>query len=143
MKKLSLALLVLLVAGSLEASSAVANDPAGYPFFPFGFYQPYGAAYRSSIPTPPYFATNPPVYYGTRYARPYGISPFAAPPVISAPAGYQAHPAASFVSPPPMGQPVCNPYCQSPEEAGVAPVGTRGKVQQNPFVEQPEQVARS
>jgi hypothetical protein len=32
------------------------------------------------IPTPPYFALHPPVYYGDRYYRSYGDSPFARHP---------------------------------------------------------------
>lgn len=32
--------------------------------------------------TPPYFAMHPPVYYGQRYSRPYGVSPFAAWPQL-------------------------------------------------------------
>jgi hypothetical protein len=36
----------------------------------------YGLGY---IPTPPYFAIHPPVYYGQRYFRTYGESPFARP----------------------------------------------------------------
>jgi len=31
------------------------------------------------VPTPPYFAIHPPVYYGQRYYRSYGESPFARP----------------------------------------------------------------
>jgi len=34
----------------------------------------YGLGY---VPVPPYFALHPPVYYGTRYYRAYGGSPFA------------------------------------------------------------------
>ncbi|MBX3422928.1 MAG: hypothetical protein KF752_15345 [Pirellulaceae bacterium] len=32
--------------------------------------------------TPPYFSLHPPVYYGQRYYRPYGASPFAAWPQL-------------------------------------------------------------
>ena len=42
------------------------------------------------LPLPPYFALHPPVYYGTRYARPYGVSPFAAPPQVQVPSDYAA-----------------------------------------------------
>jgi hypothetical protein len=47
-------------------------------FGPFGHgYQNY-YGYRGNIPTPPYFAIHPPVFYGERVERSYGISPFAA-----------------------------------------------------------------
>ena len=37
----------------------------------------YGLGY---VPVPPYFALHPPVYYGQRYFRSYGDSPFARAP---------------------------------------------------------------
>ncbi len=97
----------------LSSSSAGANGPGGYagqgamgyPFVPFGLYQPYGAHYGNSLRTPPYFALNPPVYYGARYSRPYGLSPFAAPPMMDAPADYRGRQATTFVRPP-----LNNPY---------------------------------
>ena len=116
----------------------------GYPFVPFGFYQPYGATYGTSLPTPPYFALNPPVYYGSRYSRPYGLSPFAAPPMMDAPADYRGKLSPQFVRPP-----VNNPYivescatgCASTSSnktdnlAKMKPVATKiGEVQLNPFV---------
>ncbi len=70
------------IAGSSDASAQFGGGNFG--FAPFGFYQPFGAQYSTSIRTPPYFATNPPVYYGARHARPYGLSPFAAPPQVQA-----------------------------------------------------------
>ena len=66
-----------------------ADQPAWSGFLPYGFYQPYGAGYSSSIRTPPYFATNPPVYYGQRFSRPYGLSPFAAPPQLRSSSPYR------------------------------------------------------
>ncbi len=38
--------------------------------------------------TPPYFAMHPPVYYGERYYRPYGDSPFASWPQLQANPAY-------------------------------------------------------
>ncbi|MEM6366286.1 MAG: hypothetical protein AAF539_06570 [Planctomycetota bacterium] len=73
-----------------EQATAQGITPFG--FQAYGFYQPYGIQYRSSIPTPPYFSVSPPVYYGTRNFRPYGTSPFASPPVRTAPQSYQATP---------------------------------------------------
>lgn len=51
----------------------------GYGGFDNGYVYPYFYRVRS-IPTPPYFALHPPVYYGPRLIyRPYGNSPFAYP----------------------------------------------------------------
>lgn len=111
---LGVAVLAGCIACSAEAS---AQSPYAFGFQPFGFYQPYGSVYRSSIPNPPYFATNPPVYYGTRHYRPYGVSPFASPPVVSPGADYRSQVA-------PMNQrrgyvgPVSNPYiCKAGESS--------------------------
>lgn len=130
----------------LSGQAACADGPGGfagqgnhgYPFVPFGFYQPYGAQYGTSISTPPYFALNPPVYYGTRYSRPYGLSPFAAPPMMDAPASYRGQVAPAFVRPP-VGNPYiiesCATGCASAATAGEAKVVAKqiGKVQINPF----------
>ncbi len=42
----------------------------------------YGLGY---LPVPPYYAVHPPVYYGQRYFRTYGESPFARPARSSRP----------------------------------------------------------
>ena len=111
MKKIILTIGLALV-GAVTAGRANAFHGQGnLGFLPFGFYQPYGVRYSTSVRTPPYFALNPPVYYGSRYARPYGASPFASPPLLTAPASYQAHPAAEFVRPAaPIGREICNPF---------------------------------
>lgn len=125
---------------------------AGYPWMPYGFYQPYGAHYGTSLRTPPYFALNPPVYYGTRYSRPYGLSPFAAPPMMSAPASYEGRVAQRFVSPPVMNPFVempCTQCSTGPTPSGdlevhrpaVKAIQTAGAVRSNPFVEQASRVA--
>jgi len=122
------------------APSASAGQPAGYPFFPFGFYQPYGAQYGASLQTPPYFSLNPPVYYGARHARPYGMSPFASPPMVSASDSYRGRLATDFYLPEseyekPVYGPApgyCNP-CVSHSKA-VKPSNKVGQVQTNPFV---------
>ncbi|MCC9603169.1 hypothetical protein LOC67_21680 [Stieleria sp. JC731] len=132
MKRIALAVAALfaVVAGNVETASA--NNPFGYPFAPFGFYQPYGAQYGSSLQTPPYFALNPPVYYGARYARPYGMSPFAAPPMVEAGPGYRGRLATDFVYAD-YDKPVetCNP-CISRSKS-VTPV-QMGVVKANPFM---------
>jgi len=148
----------LALMGTLATSPAQAFNGGNLGFIPFGLYQPYGVRYSTSVRTPPYFSLNPPVYYGSRYARPYGISPFASPPVVGAPDSYVAQPAARFVAPPTViSEPFCNPFVievASPADAnfggGVTKVGhdelvstdasapaaggKRGKLQHNPFV---------
>lgn len=133
-----------------------------YGFQPYGFYQPYGVRYRSSVAKPPYFALNPPVYYGTRHFRPYGISPFAAPPQVSAPAGYEGRAGAPGRRSNRYEGPVSNPFiCNSCDAgtskrfqsigAGAAPSAATvafkkavrpGKVQTNPFVKESAYFAR-
>lgn len=126
MKKIFLTIGLALV-GAVTAGRADAfHGPGNLGFMPCGFYQPYGVRYSNSVRTPPYFSLNPPVYYGSRYARPYGASPFASPPLLTAPASYQAHPAAAFVRPPgTIGPEICNPFV---EELGAGDKPTANKV---------------
>jgi len=135
MKRLVLvaAAMAAIAFGGSEKASAV--GPSGYPFFPFGFYQPYGARYGASLATPPYFALNPPVYYGARHARPYGMSPFASPPVVSPGEGYRGRLRTDFHLPESEYQetvaPVCNPCVSKGVVRAPAKVGL---VQTNPFL---------
>jgi hypothetical protein len=136
MKRIAVAIaaVALLAVGTQTAS---ANFPPAYPFFPFGFYQPYGAQYGSSIPRPPYFATNPPVYYGARHARPYGMSPFASPPMAQAGPGYRGRLATDFYLPPSEYNTPAS--CVSPNpcvthSASVKVPRKVGEVRSNPFV---------
>lgn len=112
MKRLVLIAAVMLAACACGQNSTQAADPAAYSGFPFGFgfYQPYGIRYSTSVRTPPYFAVNPPVYYGQRHYRPYGASPFASLPLVEAGENYRTRPADRFFAPPPQ-PPVVNPYC--------------------------------
>ncbi|MEO1614621.1 MAG: hypothetical protein AAFV88_02150 [Planctomycetota bacterium] len=144
MKRIALMLAAALMALT-AAESASANHPAGgYPFFPFGFYQPYGAQYSSSIRTPPYFATNPPVYYGARHARPYGMSPFAAPPMVTAGPEYRGRLRSNFYLPAseyemaPVSAPVapCQPMCETHAVPVTKVAAKVGEVKLNPFAVQ-------
>lgn len=149
------AVAVLALAGATASNDVQAQGFGLNGFQPFGFYQPYGIQYRSSVATPPYFSVNPPVYYGTRHYRPYGISPFAAPPQVTAPASYQGQAAASGMRSRNFSGPMGNPFvCQSDSPNATAPVSdetvsvdrtqseqlvstkkfTPGQVQSNPFV---------
>ena len=132
MKRIALAVAALAAIAFGGSDQASAGQPSGYPFFPFGFYQPYGAQYGASLPTPPYFSLNPPVYYGARHARPYGMSPFASPPVVSPASNYRGRLRSDFYLPPTETQPVlANPCVSNPGKAKPAKLGL---VKTNPFV---------
>ena len=151
MKRLLAPSCLLALAYFCAPGNAAAQNPGQYGFLPFGFYQPYGATYGTSLKTPPYFALNPPVYYGTRHARPYGLSPFASPPMVTAADNYQSRlrvqfqqPRVPTPGPAPRGDLRCNPCLEQPgtiiEPAATAPVDTEvqakavGAIRLNPFV---------
>ena len=79
--------------GSLLVLAMLACIPAQSQAFDFGFGNCNMYGFRSAsnlyslghIPTPPYFAIHPPVYYGQRYFRSYGESPYARPARSSRP----------------------------------------------------------
>ncbi len=137
MKRLVFAVAAIVAAAVGSTQTASANSPMGFPFFPFGFYQPYGAAYGTSLPTPPYFALNPPVYYGARHARPYGISPFASPPVVQPGGDYRSRLRTDFHLPPSeydMPARSCNPCVHQASRPAAVEIG---QVQTNPFFAEP------
>ncbi|HBE66535.1 MAG TPA: hypothetical protein DDW52_00165 [Planctomycetaceae bacterium] len=68
-------------------------------------------------PPPPYFALHPPVYYGKRYTRPYGVSPFASPSLLQPNPSYVPKSAARRTLYPAVV--IQNPY--------VVPTATRDK----------------
>lgn len=140
-----LASLTLVFAACLSSDSNTteAHGFGNSGFQPFGFYQPYGAQYGTSIRTPPYFATNPPVYYGARHSRPYGISPFASPPVVSAGPGYRSRLSSGFMAPP-MSAPIMSNPCISTRapRLGDNDVVKKGEVQLNPFVDNVDRLAQ-
>jgi hypothetical protein len=75
-----LGLFIAATSDLVSPSSAMGHDPffGGYGFgSPLGGAGSYAYSYRNRLPTPPYFSIYSPVYYGRRYERPYGISPFA------------------------------------------------------------------
>ena len=138
--RLLVASLSIVLSAAFSCSDASA-DHAGLGFLPYGFYQPYGASYSTSIRTPPYFATNPPVYYGARHARPYGLSPFAAPPMVSAGAGYQSRLRSKFMEPrvstpaPILTNPCIHTRAARPTDRHASGVKL-GAIQDNPFFDQ-------
>lgn len=86
-----------------------------------------GSPYASGrVPTPPYFALHPPVYYSQPVARTYGYSPFAYPGTVKTP---EAPVAAKVIN---------NPHVTTPVKKKVAPKGLDLTIRQvevlNPFV---------
>ncbi len=141
MKKLLVVSLFASAVVLASSDNASAQRPGSYSFLPFGFYQPYGASYGNALRTPPYFATNPPVYYGARHARPYGLSPFASPPLVTAGERYESRLRSQFQQPlVPTPAPLCNPYIHSATKS--KPAVTRGLVRSNPFVEPNDRIAK-
>jgi hypothetical protein len=98
---------IALVSTADQASAQCGGDfgYAGYGYYNFGI-RPY-------VPAPPYFALHPPVYYGARYTRPYGDSPFAAPSQLQPTAGYA--PTRRVES----ALTVNNPYCVLPMDVPI------------------------
>lgn len=125
---------MVLAVGSLQ--SAKAQDPT------MGFMMGYSLGqtqrFQTRLPTPPYFSIHPPVYYGKRYERPYGESPYAAWPMLQPSEEYRpqlkSSTGVSQVNPycPPATESVHLPMEQPVAQAAVAP----GKkvVIDNPFV---------
>jgi len=164
MKRFLIVSLLSLVAVVSSSDTASAQFPANYGFFPWGFYQPYGARYGNASRTPPYFATNPPVYYGARHARPYGLSPFASPPLVLPGERYKSRLRTQFLQPRvPTPAPLCNPYVSQSEvvkppsdngaaktdaanrDAGETVVAGQvelGPVRANPFVDLGDRIAK-
>jgi len=137
MKSLSLSLCLALAAVALTGERAEAQHPAPYANGQLGFFNPYSFPAGSSVRTPPYFSVHPPVYYSTRHARPYGMSPFAAPPMVQPAGNYRGRQAAEFTP-----KPLSNPYCSSSavlsSEEGIPAVYSPsdfavGEIQTNPF----------
>lgn len=135
MKRFVLAVAAVAVIAIGGTENASATQPTGYPFFPFGFYQPYGAQYRNAMPTPPYFSLNPPVYYGARHARPYGMSPFASPPMVSPAENYRGRLRTDFYLPEVMPTAPADGACSScVSRAAPRKPAKIGLVQNNPFM---------
>ncbi|MGI9472631.1 MAG: hypothetical protein ACR2NZ_13910 [Rubripirellula sp.] len=151
MKRLLVSCCLAIFVSVSASDTASAQGPDAYGFLPFGFYQPYGSRYGNSLRTPPYFSLSPPVYYGARHARPYGLSPFASPPLVSASENYDSRLRSQFVQPqvPTPGPAArglerCNPCVSQSDavQATYAKVTTKiGEVRSNPFVETKDMVA--
>ncbi len=136
-------LLLALFAASVVALFAQSASAQGINAFG-GRFNPYrGNRFGSSpyslgrIPTPPYFALHPPVYYSGNTYRTYGQSPFARPPYPI----FQA-PRATVSNIPANAAPtrsvktlkvVLNPYIDSPSAPIEAPKTRTAKRILNPY----------
>jgi hypothetical protein len=119
MNRLKTLVFVALVAlGASEVSHAQVLDPAYG--FPFGYSLGAQASFRNRLPTPPYFSIYPPVYYGKRYVRPYGESPYASFPLLGQVPNYNPVPAETRASVPVTivnpHAPCCDEKAPQPEE---------------------------
>jgi hypothetical protein len=147
--KIYLTAILCAIALVSTAGQASAQCGVGFGYGGFGGY--YNYAIHPYVPAPPYFALHPPVYYGARYTRPYGDSPFAAPSQLQPTASYapKRHveraltvnnpymimPMAPDSMPAPAGQPTPTP---APVPAVVpSPVVVKPLVIDNPYF-QPE-----
>jgi hypothetical protein len=134
-----LSVAAVLVMGGF-AASAQAQGPWEYQF---GYTQGYQNSFRNRLPAPPYFAIYPPVYYGQRYERPYGDSPYAAFPQLQSAPGYHPVPKET----PLRTSTVLNPHAQhavgsKSEPVAVVPprVGRTVEII-NPYAMDQEQIA--
>jgi hypothetical protein len=115
MNRLKTVVLFAVVAlGACELSHAQVMDPVYG--FPFGYTLGAQWSLRNRLPAPPYFSIYPPVYYGKRYVRPYGESPYASFPLLGQVPGYAPVPAERSISAPRM---IVNPHapCCSDEKS--------------------------
>ena len=79
-------LMLTLVISAFSQAVVSAHNGLGLAYL-YG-YRGFASGTRSYGPPPPYFSMHPPVYYGKRYSRPYGVSPFAAWPQLQANPAY-------------------------------------------------------
>ena len=86
MPKFRLFIAGLVVLSFLAFMPSVSHAQCGYGNGLFGLQNAYGSSGTlyglGFVPVPPYFALHPPVYYGERYFRSYGGSPYARSGVV-------------------------------------------------------------
>jgi hypothetical protein len=99
----------------------------GFPFGGYGYNTGYGLPYwTTSVPTPPYYALHPPVYYSVPVPRTYGYSPFAYPGCVMTPEVVM-----------PRAETIINPHVQPlplPKDGAPKEKKTSGKVAVQPQV---------
>ena len=127
---------VAMMAIAVATMSTASADWPGLGYF--GPYGNTGLRVGTRVPNPPYFAMHPPVYYGNRHTRPYGISPYAALPEVQIPSTYKGRLASKFYtlpSTPVRAIPQINPLCEQCDNAHAVSSRRGGIVRTNPFVE--------
>lgn len=119
-----------LVGTSANAQSVGPYCSSGFPYAGWGGY--FSSPYATGrIPTPPYFALHPPVYYSAPVARTYGYSPYAYPGSVRTP---------EIVAP--QSAMIHNPYISPESEQKISHQDTvveakpSPKMIQNPYVDQ-------
>jgi hypothetical protein len=135
---------ILSIAAALALTCFASNSQAQGPFdYQFGYTLGYQNSFRNRLPTPPYFAIYPPVYYGKRYERPYGDSPYASFPQLRSAPDYYPVPKET----PLRSSTVMNPHVPHSVGANSAPVAVVpprvGRTVEiiNPYATEQEQVA--
>ena len=116
-----------ILAFGLACPSAQAQDPYA---FQFGYSLGYQNSFLNRMPAPPYFAVYPPVYYGKRFERPYGDSPYASFPQLRSAPNY--HPVPK-VAPVLSSSTIMNPH------VGPSPI----QVQYDPVAVVPPRMGRT
>ena len=121
MRAMRLFCYVCALAVSLSVTPAEAWDGAWYGGWGSGFVPGSAWFYHSdSVPTPPYFAIHPPVYYG-RLALTYGPSERPQPPQVHGPVVWNPHGSRDRVlevhGPQVQVQVIENPFYQAPPAA--------------------------
>ncbi len=113
--------------------------------FAFGYSIGQANQFRNRLPAPPYFSIYPPVYYGKRYERPYGESPFASWPLLQAGSDYHVQPKQAplqFVNPYVSTETPCA-SCSQPVADAANPANGKMVTIVNPFVIPAASVATS
>ena len=112
--KLILSIAAVVALGCI-CSSVQAQGPYG---FQYGYTLGNQYSFRNRLPTPPYFAIYPPVYYGKRFERPYGDSPYASFPQLQSAPNYYPVPKETMT----RSTTVMNPHVDHSQVIGDEPV---------------------
>ena len=105
--------------------SAYAQNPYA---FQFGYSLGYQNSFQNHLPAPPYFSVYPPVYYGKRFERPYGDSPYASFPQLRSAPDYHPVPKETPV----RSRTVMNPHVEHSPSAKVQGVANGEPVAVSP-----------
>jgi hypothetical protein len=125
----------MIVAAGLLAAPAKAQD-VHVRYHEFGWGGGWDRAYASGrIPTPPYFAIHPPVYYSYPVPRTYGYSPFAYPSYVMTPEIAAPAKPAMFENPHVKQEPAKDAAIKSTSDRKDVQTAPMPQVIENPFVD--------